>query len=75
MVQGPSAGFAFLDEAADKLTGHHRLDAIRAHLFEMAGDTEEAMAHYGAAASRTTSLSRPALPGQAGRETQNAPTS
>jgi RNA polymerase sigma factor (sigma-70 family) len=56
MVHGPSAGLALLDEVADRLAGHHRLDAIRAHLFEMAGDTEAALTHYSAAASRTTSL-------------------
>ncbi len=36
--------------------GHYRLDAVRAHLFEMAGDAEAAVAHYRAAASRTTSI-------------------
>jgi RNA polymerase sigma factor (sigma-70 family) len=56
MVHGPSAGLALLDEVADRLAGHHRLDAIRAHLFEMNGDTEAALTHYSAAASRTTSL-------------------
>jgi predicted RNA polymerase sigma factor len=34
---------------------HHRLDAVRAHLLEMAGDREAALAHYRAAARRTTS--------------------
>jgi predicted RNA polymerase sigma factor len=56
MAHGPSAGLALLDEVDERLTGHHRLDAVRAHLLEMAGDTEAAYAYYGAAASRTTSL-------------------
>jgi hypothetical protein len=34
----------------------YRLDAVRAHLLEMAGDEQAALAHYRAAASRTTSL-------------------
>jgi hypothetical protein len=38
-----------------KLPGHHRLDAVRAHLYELAGDLDRAVAHYEAAASRTTS--------------------
>jgi predicted RNA polymerase sigma factor len=37
--------------------GHHRLDAVRAHLLERAGDREGALAAYQLAASRT--LSRP----------------
>jgi predicted RNA polymerase sigma factor len=32
------------------------LDAVRAHLFEMAGDVATAVKHYQAAASRTTSV-------------------
>jgi predicted RNA polymerase sigma factor len=38
------------------VAGHHRLDAVRAHLLEMAGDHAAAIAHYRAAAGRTTSL-------------------
>ncbi len=56
MVHGPAAGLALLDTVDDRLAGHHRLDAVRAHLLEMAGDTDAAAAHYRAAASRTTSL-------------------
>jgi predicted RNA polymerase sigma factor len=56
MADGPRAGLALLDEVDDRLEGHHRLDAVRAHLLEMAGDTEAALAHYHAAARRTTSL-------------------
>jgi predicted RNA polymerase sigma factor len=45
-----------LAEVDERLAGHYRLDAVRAHLLEMAGDTEAALTHYRAAASRTTSL-------------------
>jgi predicted RNA polymerase sigma factor len=56
MAQGPAAGLALLDAVDERLTGHFRLDAVRAHLLEMAGDTSAALAHYRAAANRTTSL-------------------
>ena len=57
MVHGPAAGLALV-QALDgdaRLGGHYRLDAVRAHLHEMAGDPERAVAHYRAAAERTTS--------------------
>ena len=56
MVDGPHAGLEVLDAAADRLIGHHRLDAVRAHLLEMAGDPEAAMALYRRAAARATNL-------------------
>jgi RNA polymerase sigma factor (sigma-70 family) len=56
MVDGPTAGLAVLDEVDERVRGHYRLDAVRAHLLEMAGDTQAAVVHYRAAASRTTSL-------------------
>jgi predicted RNA polymerase sigma factor len=58
MVHGPPAGLRLLDalDADGRLAGHHRLDAVRAHLLEMAGDHRAAIAHYRQAASRTTSL-------------------
>jgi RNA polymerase sigma factor (sigma-70 family) len=56
MAEGPSAGLAVLDSVAERLDGHHRLDAVRAHLLEMAGETEAAVAHFEAAARRTTNL-------------------
>jgi RNA polymerase sigma factor (sigma-70 family) len=56
MVRGPAAGLEILDAmAADgRLAGHHRLDAVRGHLLEMAGDRDAAVRHYLAAANRTT---------------------
>jgi RNA polymerase sigma factor (sigma-70 family) len=56
MVHGPAAGLQLLDTLSERLAGHYRLDAVRAHLLEMAGDTEAAVARYRAAAARTTSL-------------------
>jgi RNA polymerase sigma factor (sigma-70 family) len=58
MVHGPSAGLELLDalDIDGRLAGHHRLDAVRAHLLELAGDHPGAIAHYQTAAARTTSL-------------------
>jgi len=58
MVHGPSKGLELLGalDSDARLAGHHRLDAVRAHLLEMAGDREAALAHYRIAAGRTTSL-------------------
>ena len=58
MVHGPSAGLALLNalDSDRRLAGHHRLGAVRAHLLEMAGDHQAAIAHYGIAARRTASL-------------------
>ncbi len=58
MVRGPRAGLDLLAslDGDDRLAGHHRLDAVRAHLLEMAGDHAAARASYRLAARRTTSL-------------------
>jgi RNA polymerase sigma factor (sigma-70 family) len=56
MVHGPAAGLALLTELGTALAGHHRLHAVRAHLLEMAGDTDAAIGYYRQAAGRTTSL-------------------
>jgi RNA polymerase sigma factor (sigma-70 family) len=58
MVHGPSMGLKLLDaiDADGRLAGHHRVDAVRAHLLEMAGDPQGASARYLRAAERTTSL-------------------
>ncbi len=58
MVRGPEAGLEHLAtlDADDRLAEHHRLDAVRAHLLEMAGDEDAARAAYRSAARRTTSL-------------------
>ena len=58
MVDGPSAGLELLKalDRDQRLAGHYRLDAVRAHLLERAGDHEAAVVHYRAAAQRTTSI-------------------
>ncbi|HKV48541.1 MAG TPA: hypothetical protein VJN69_10655, partial [Candidatus Acidoferrales bacterium] len=58
MVFGPAKGLALIEELAaeGRLAGHHRLDAARAHLEEMAGNFKAATDHYRIAASRTTSV-------------------
>lgn len=58
MVFGPAKGLALIEELAaeGRLAGHHRLDAARAHLEEMAGNFKAATNHYRMAASRTTSV-------------------
>ena len=54
MVDGPKAGLALLEGLEERLPAHHRLDAVRAHLLEMDGDREAAIANYRTAAGRTT---------------------
>ncbi|WP_306461896.1 DUF6596 domain-containing protein [Spongiactinospora gelatinilytica] len=58
MVRGPEAGLGMLAglDSDERLAGHHRLAAVRAHLLEMAGDAAGAQAEYQEAARRTTSL-------------------
>jgi RNA polymerase sigma factor (sigma-70 family) len=58
MVRGPRAGLDLLAtlDGDERMAGHHRLAAVRAHLLEMAGDREAARASYVLAARRTTSL-------------------
>jgi RNA polymerase sigma factor (sigma-70 family) len=76
MVHGPSAGLELLNalDADGRLTGHHRLDAVRAHLLELAGDHQAAIAHYSIAAGRTTSLpERNYLVTQAARLKESTP--
>ena len=75
MVHGPSKGLellAALDSDA-RVAGHHRLDAVRAHLLEKAGDLAAAAAHYRIAAGRTTSMpERKYLLEQAARLSESA---
>lgn len=81
MVHGPAAGLDLLKplDTDARMRGTHRLDAVRAHLYEMSGDRERAIAHYRAAADRTTSipernyLTMKAARLAAGRSTPGAP--
>jgi RNA polymerase sigma factor (sigma-70 family) len=58
MVAGPAAGLqAVAGLGADpRMSGYHRLLAVRAHLLEMAGEPAAAAAGYRDAARRATSL-------------------
>ena len=58
MVHGPEAGLEQIETLStdERIKGHYRLDAVRAHLFERAGDRARAIAHYRAAAERTMSI-------------------
>jgi RNA polymerase sigma factor (sigma-70 family) len=75
MVQGPSAGLELLNalDQDERLAGHHRLDAVRAHLLELSGNYPGAIAHYRTAAERTASLpERNYLMTQAARLSEHA---
>ncbi|WP_221347983.1 RNA polymerase sigma factor [Streptomyces beigongshangae] len=56
MVHGPKAGLDELVPLEDELATGHRLDAVRGHLLERAGDTGGARAAYESAAGKTLSL-------------------
>jgi RNA polymerase sigma factor (sigma-70 family) len=58
MVHGAKKGLELLDalRSDPRVADHHRLDAVRAHLLELAGDIEAAVTHYRAAAGKTASL-------------------
>jgi RNA polymerase sigma factor (sigma-70 family) len=55
MADGPAAGLGLLAALDGPLAGHFRLDAVRGHLHEMAGDHVTAIRHYRAAAAATAS--------------------
>ena len=75
MVQGPRQGLELLNglDTDARMAAQHRLDAVRAHLLEMAGDREAAITHYRIAAEKTTSLpERNYLMTQAARLSESA---
>lgn len=57
MVHGPRVGLALLGEldADPRMTRNHRVEAVRAHLLQMAGEPAAAIEHYLRAARMTTS--------------------
>ncbi|WP_034263100.1 RNA polymerase sigma factor [Actinospica robiniae] len=57
MADGPQAGLDLLRplDEDERMAGHHRLHAVRAHLLEMAGDHSRARESYREAARRTAS--------------------
>jgi RNA polymerase sigma factor (sigma-70 family) len=75
MVHGPQAGLDLLEtlDDDDRVATHHRLEVVRGHLLEMAGDHAAAITSYRTAARRTTSLpERRYLEGRAARLAENA---
>ncbi|WTL62906.1 RNA polymerase sigma factor [Streptosporangium sp. NBC_01495] len=58
MTRGPQAGLELLEslDGEPRITRHHRLYAVRAHLQELAGEHTAAQENYRLAARRTTSL-------------------
>jgi RNA polymerase sigma factor (sigma-70 family) len=58
MVDGPRAALERLDalEADGRLEGHHRLDAVYAHVLEMAGERQAALERYRRAAALTANV-------------------
>jgi predicted RNA polymerase sigma factor len=76
MVHGPSKGLELLRalDSDARITGHHRLPAVRAHLLEMAGNHQAAIKHFRTAADRATSLpERNYLITQAARLSETTP--
>ena len=58
MVHGPKAGLALLGtlDSDDRMAHHHRLEAVRAHLLERAGELAAARESYLRAAKLTASV-------------------
>jgi predicted RNA polymerase sigma factor len=58
MVDGPRAGLALLGtlDTDDRMTRNHRLEAVRAHLLELAGNPAAARESYRRAARMTASV-------------------
>ena len=58
MVHGATKGLELLDALKTdvRLADHHRLESVRAHLLELAGDREAAVRNYRAAAAKTANL-------------------
>ena len=58
MVHGPKEGLKLLDAIQEdrRIAEHYRMDAVRGHLLEMAGDPQRAANYYRAAAGKTVNL-------------------
>jgi predicted RNA polymerase sigma factor len=58
MVHGAAAGLALLEplDSDPRIAGHYRLDAVRGHLYDRAGDRAKAIEHYRSASERTASI-------------------
>jgi RNA polymerase sigma factor (sigma-70 family) len=58
MARGPAEGLALLEtlDRDPRIKDHYRLDAVRAHLLERAGELASALPYYEAAAEKTASI-------------------
>lgn len=56
MANGPRQGLELLEGLEQQLGDHHRLHSVRAHLLELAGDRDGAIAEFGAAATRAANV-------------------
>ena len=58
MVAGPAQALVLLDEVGrdERMAGHYRLDAVRAHMLEKSGEHAGAIRCYRRAAERTNSI-------------------
>jgi predicted RNA polymerase sigma factor len=58
MVHGPKEGLKLLEALKEdrRIAEHYRIDAVRAHLLEMAGDVQAAAKCFHAAAGKTVNL-------------------
>jgi RNA polymerase sigma factor (sigma-70 family) len=58
MARGPADGLALLEklDRDPRIKDHYRLDAVRAHLLERAGNVAAALPYYAAAAEKTASV-------------------
>jgi len=58
MARGPSEGLSLLQKLDHdpRIQSHYRLDAVRAHLLERAGNVTAALPYYQAAAEKTASI-------------------
>ena len=74
MVQGPRAGLDVLAslDTDEQLAGHHRIDAVRAHLLDMAGDESAARGGVPASRAQDDERSGAALPAGARRSRRAA---
>ncbi|MFF6995346.1 hypothetical protein ACFY93_10355 [Streptomyces sp. NPDC008313] len=75
-TEGPRAGLALLStlDGDERMTRHHRLLSVRAHLLERSGDMAGAYENYRSAAKSTASIAeRRYLESRAGRVARLAP--
>ena len=66
---GPQPGSKLLERSTrdERIAGHYRLDAVRAHLLERAGDREAAIEHYQSRGAENHEHPRAQLPDWQGR--------